>query len=91
MGIIAGWLAAILGLGFYVRKRIGTRTWRSLHRFTIVAYLLALGHVVGAGTHGRSWWMIAMLTALTAPIVFAFTHRMLPANLARRSQPALGG
>jgi sulfoxide reductase heme-binding subunit YedZ len=92
MGIIAGWLAAILGLSFYVRKRIGTRTWRSLHRFTIVVYLLALGHVVGAGTHGRSWWMIAMLTALTAPIVFAFTYRILPPNLAeRRSQLALGG
>lgn len=79
IGIIAGWLAAILGLSFYARKRIGVKTWRSLHRFTIVVYLLAIGHVVGAGTHGRSWWMLAMLTALTAPIVFAFTYRILPA------------
>jgi methionine sulfoxide reductase heme-binding subunit len=78
IGIIAGWLAAILGLSFYARKRIGVKTWRSLHRFTIVVYLLAIGHVVGAGTHGRSWWMLAMLTALTTPIVFAFTYRILP-------------
>jgi hypothetical protein len=35
-------------------------------------------HVVGAGSYGQSWWMLAMLTALTAPIVFAFTHRILP-------------
>jgi methionine sulfoxide reductase heme-binding subunit len=79
LGIIAGWLAAILGLSFYARRRIGARTWRKLHRLTIVAYLLALAHVVGAGTNGTSPWMLALLTALTAPIVFAFTYRMLPA------------
>jgi methionine sulfoxide reductase heme-binding subunit len=89
MGIIAGWLAAILGLSFYARRWIGVKTWRSMHRFTIVVYLLALGHVVGAGTHGRSWWMLAMLGALTAPVVFAFTYRMLPST-PRRSREASG-
>lgn len=79
IGIIAGWLAAILGLSFYARKRIGVQTWRRMHRFTIVVYLLAVGHVVGAGTDGHSWWMLGLLTMLTAPIVFAFTYRMLPA------------
>jgi methionine sulfoxide reductase heme-binding subunit len=78
-GIIAGWLAAILGLSFYCRKRIGTKTWRFMHRFTIVVYLLALVHVVGSGTDARSPWMLPMLTGLTAPIVFAFIYRMLPA------------
>jgi sulfoxide reductase heme-binding subunit YedZ len=88
MGIIAGWLAAILGLSFYARRRIGARTWRKLHRFTIVAYLLALVHVVGAGTNGTSPWMLGLLTALTAPIVFAFTYRVLPA---RKSPPRATG
>jgi sulfoxide reductase heme-binding subunit YedZ len=84
MGIIAGWLAAILGLGFYVRKRIGVRTWRFMHRFTVVAYLLALVHVMGSGTDAGSPWMIALLTALTAPIIFAFTYRILPGERPRR-------
>jgi sulfoxide reductase heme-binding subunit YedZ len=78
MGIIAGWLAALLGLSFYARKWIGVKTWRWLHRWIIAAYVLALAHAVGAGTDGRSTWMIAMLTVLTPPIVFAFTYRMLP-------------
>jgi hypothetical protein len=60
-----------------------------MHRFTIAVYLLALGHVVGAGTHGRSWWMLAMLSALTAPIVFAFTYRVLP-TASRRPPEAAG-
>jgi hypothetical protein len=38
-----------------------------------------VAHVVGAGTDGRTTWMLIMLTALTAPIVFGFAYRMLPA------------
>lgn len=79
IGIIAGWLAVLLGLSFYVRKRIGTKTWRRLHRFTIAVYVLAVAHVVGAGTDRHSWWMLGLLGALTAPIVFLFTYRVLPA------------
>jgi methionine sulfoxide reductase heme-binding subunit len=91
-GILAGWLAAILGLSFYARRRIGVKTWRWLHRWTLAVYVLALGHAVGAGTDGRSGWMLAMLALLTAPSVFALTARMLPAAPplrppARRVQP----
>ena len=55
-----------------------------MHRFTIVVYLLAVAHVIGSGTDARSPWMGALLTGLTAPIVFAFTYRMLPAAPRRR-------
>ena len=78
IGVIAGWLAAILGLSFYARKRIGVKTWRFMHRFTIAVYLLVLVHVVGSGTDAHQPWMVALLGALTAPIVFAFTYRILP-------------
>ena len=91
IGIIGGWLALILGLSFYVRRWIGVKTWRRLHRFTLLVYVLALGHVVGAGTDGRTTWMLVLLTILTAPIVFAFTYRMLPAaprTSAARARPA---
>jgi sulfoxide reductase heme-binding subunit YedZ len=87
IGIIAGWLAAILGLGFYARKRIGPKTWRFLHRFTIVAYLLALLHVIGSGTDARSPWMLATLTVLTTPIVFGFTYRVLTPRPQREPRP----
>ncbi len=65
----------------------GVKTWLFMHRFTIVVYLLALVHVIGSGTDARSPWMIAMLTALIAPIAFAFTYRILPD--ARRQPPRL--
>ena len=66
-----------------IRKRIGTKLWRRIHRFTIVTYVLALVHVVGSGTDVRSPWLIATLTGLTAPIAFAFSYRVL----ARQARP----
>lgn len=85
IGIIAGWLCVLFTVSFYVRRRIGTRTWRRLHRFTILAYFLALGHALGAGTDAGTPWMVATLTGLTAPIAFGFAHRVLSS----RAAPAL--
>jgi methionine sulfoxide reductase heme-binding subunit len=79
IGVIGGWLAVILAASFYVRRWIGVKTWRWLHRWTLAVYILALAHVVGAGTDGRSPWMLALLTVLVAPNVFALAYRMLPA------------
>ena len=80
IGAIGAWLAVILAGSFYVRRRIGVKTWRRLHRWTLAVYVLALAHVVGAGTDGRSPWMLVLLAVLVAPNVFALAYRMLPAS-----------
>jgi sulfoxide reductase heme-binding subunit YedZ len=79
IGTIGAWLALILAGSFYVRRRIGVKTWRMMHRWTLIVYVLALAHVVGAGTDGRSPWMLALLAVLVAPNVFALAYRALPA------------
>jgi methionine sulfoxide reductase heme-binding subunit len=90
-GIVAGWLALIVGLSFYTRRLVGVATWRSLHRFTLAVYVLAVTHAIGAGSDGRSGWMIAMLTVLTAPVVFGLAYRMLPAPPRARATAGHGG
>lgn len=77
LGVIAGYLAAALGLSYYVRKRIGTRFWRKAHRATVVVYVLGLVHALGAGTDASAvwfrWWVI-----LTAPVLGGlFVYRLL--------------
>jgi sulfoxide reductase heme-binding subunit YedZ len=52
-GIVGGWLAAFLALSFYARKRFGAKRWRQLHRFTTVAWALAVVHTLAAGTDER--------------------------------------
>jgi sulfoxide reductase heme-binding subunit YedZ len=79
LGIIGGWLAAVVGLSFYVRRLIGVAVWRWLHRWTLLVYGLGLVHTLGSGTDARSAWLLATLGITAVPIVFAGVHRALPA------------
>ena len=78
VGVIGGWLAMIVGLSFYVRRWIGTRVWRWLHRWTLAVYLLGVGHALGSGSDARSAWLLAIIVLTALPIVFAATYRFLP-------------
>lgn len=70
LGIAGGYLAATLGLSFYVRRSIGPRLWRRLHRLTIFVYALSVAHTIGAGTDASTpllrWWLL-----ITAPAILA--------------------
>jgi methionine sulfoxide reductase heme-binding subunit len=80
LGIIAGYLAAILGLTFYLRRRIGTRRWRNLHRLTPVVYVLGVIHTLGSGTDANQPWLLALLLATGTPILYLGILRALPAQ-----------
>ena len=59
-GIVAGWALGLLGLSYYVRGRIGPARWRRLHRFTALAWVLAVAHSLGEGTDvGAAWFLVA--------------------------------
>jgi sulfoxide reductase heme-binding subunit YedZ len=77
LGIIAAYLAAALGLSFYFRRRIGARRWRSLHRATILVYVLAVIHTLGAGSDAGTPWLRAQLALTGAPVLFLFVMRVL--------------
>lgn len=83
LGIVGGWLAAIVTLSFYVRRLIGVAVWRWLHRWTLAVYVLGLAHTLGSGTDAGATWLLAMLALSTAPVVFAGVHRLLPRQVAR--------
>ena len=78
LGIVAGYLAAALGLSFYARKRIGAKLWRKLHKATILVYVLSVIHTLGAGSDASTPWLRAQLVLTGAPILFLFVMRVLP-------------
>ncbi len=60
LGIIAGWSLIALGLSYYARARIGQQRWKTLHRFTALAWLAGIAHAFGEGTDaGRIWFIVA--------------------------------
>ena len=79
-----GWLAAILGLSYWLRERVGPRLWRQLHKATLLVYVLSVAHTLGAGTDAGEPWMRALLLATGAPILFLFLLRVLPRRSAFR-------
>lgn len=76
LGIIGGYLAAILGLSFYVRRRIGAGLWRRMHRFTVIVYVLALAHALGSGTDASIPAVRYAMLASTLPVLFFFALRL---------------
>ena len=84
LGIISGYLAALLGLSFYARRRIGAKRWRNLHRLTVLVYALGVIHTLGAGTDAEAPWLRAVLFATGAPILFLFLLRVLPQDAPAR-------
>ena len=94
LGIFAGYLAAVLGLSFYARRRIGPRLWRRLHTATLAAYVMSVAHTLLAGTDAGTLWLQALLAGTAAPIVGLLAARFLPARrrlgASRRGGPLAG-
>jgi sulfoxide reductase heme-binding subunit YedZ len=85
LGILAGYLGALLGLSFYFRRRIGSKLWRKAHRATVVVYLLCLVHAIGAGSDASAPWFRWWALVTTPPIGALFLYRVFASRLRRRA------
>lgn len=80
-GVIACYLAFLLGPTFYLKRWISRRYWLFLHRFTISIYLLGLFHTLVCGTdfrlsHGLSY---DILLAIQVPLALLLLYRIFVA------------
>jgi sulfoxide reductase heme-binding subunit YedZ len=92
LGVIAGYGLALLGLGYYARRRIGPARWRRLHRFTALAWLLGLAHALGSGSDSGQTWFLAMLAIVAVPALTLLAWRMSGGRpRAPRRAPAIAG
>jgi len=76
IGVIAAYLAFLLGLSFYLRRHIGAKRWRTAHRATIVVYVLGLFHALGAGTDTGSLPFLVFAAVTAVPIAVLFVYRL---------------
>jgi sulfoxide reductase heme-binding subunit YedZ len=76
LGVIAAYLAMLLGLSFYLRKRVGPKLWRTAHRATVLVYVLGLAHALGAGSDTSTFWFRAWAVLTGVPIALLFVYRL---------------
>ncbi len=69
IGVLGGWLAAIITLSFYVRRWIGNSAWRKLHKLTFAVFVLGVLHTIGAGSDAHATWLLLPILASTAVVV----------------------
>ncbi|WP_028922158.1 ferric reductase-like transmembrane domain-containing protein [Pseudonocardia acaciae] len=91
IGLVAFYLAIPLGLAFYLRRRIGTKAWRVLHRFVIVIYALSVWHTLLYGTN--VWYdgpFRTLVWLLQVPIAVLLLARMVAPARASERLPTTG-
>lgn len=86
LGIVAGWAIILLGLSYYLRKRIGINRWKAIHRLTILAWLAGLLHALIEGTDAGQLWFLALVGITAAPPLAALAVRAR-----NHRQPVTGG
>jgi sulfoxide reductase heme-binding subunit YedZ len=86
-GIVAFWMMALLGLGYYARGRIGAQRWRRLHRWVAVAWILGVVHSLGEGSDAGQAWFLVMTAVAVLPALGLLIGRHLAPLLRSRNEP----
>jgi sulfoxide reductase heme-binding subunit YedZ len=76
VGIVGGWMMIALGLSYYARARIGVQRWRTLHRFTALAWVLGVAHSLGQGTDAGTAWFLASTGVVALPALVLLALRL---------------
>jgi methionine sulfoxide reductase heme-binding subunit len=88
VGIVAFWMMLVLGLGYYVRRRIGVQRWRKLHRFAALAWLLGLVHALEEGSDAGQTWFLAMIAVAVVPALLLLLVRLLDSSVTPQAEVA---
>ncbi len=88
IGIIAGRGMVFLGLSYYLRRKIGQRRWRSIHRFSALMWVFGLVHAFTEGSDSGQLWFIAMIVISAAPAAILLAVRLLQGGGGKRPAPA---
>ncbi len=84
LGQLGLYLLAIVGLSFYVRKRLGPRTWRLIHYLSFLTFALALLHGILAGTDSPLMALQIFYWFTGASLLFLFVYRILITRFAAK-------
>lgn len=77
LGQIGLYVWAAVVLSFYMRARMGTRTWRLIHFSSFVIFAMAMFHGIFSGTDSADPWVVRMYWYAGASLFFLLIYRIL--------------
>jgi predicted ferric reductase len=79
------WL--LVALSFYVRSKIGPKTWRAIHYISFLSYCMALYHGITSGTDTKLVWAQSYYWISGASLLFLLVYRIIVSVVAKFSKP----
>lgn len=87
LGQLAFYGLAIVGFSYYVKERIGRRTWRLVHFLSFVVFALALAHGVWSGSDSQTDAARVLYWSSGASVLFLTIYRILVSIVRRADSP----
>lgn len=89
VGVMALYLTLLVSITFYLRRRIGQKTFRAIHFASYLAFAGAALHGLLSGTDSPLWTVQAMYLGTTLVVVFLTAYRIFMRAPAKRQRAAL--
>ncbi len=93
LGAVVTDLLLAVAISSGLRRRISYRTWRLIHLSAYLCWPIAAAHALGSGTDAAKPWLLAVLVASGATLLFLLAWRVVrgPALSMRTRTLAIGG
>jgi sulfoxide reductase heme-binding subunit YedZ len=88
LGVVAAELMILVYASFSQRKRIGVKTWRTLHWLTYAIFALATVHGITAGTDTSRPWALPLYGGAVGAVLAATAWRALVPPQSARAREA---
>ncbi|MEI7849307.1 MAG: hypothetical protein WCK35_26145 [Chloroflexota bacterium] len=88
LGQVGFYVWLMVALSFYVRSRIGSKVWRTLHYISFLCYCVALYHGISSGTDTKELWAQVYYWISGASLLFLLMQRIIVSTLAKAAKPA---
>ena len=79
------WL--LVALSFYVRAKIGPKTWRAIHYLSFLTYVMALYHGLTSGTDSSALWAQVYYWVSGGSLLFLLVYRIAVTITSKMSKP----
>lgn len=87
LGQLGFYVWLIVALSFYVRSRIGPKTWRALHYLSFITYGMAMYHGLTSGTDTNAAWATGYYWVSGGSLLFLLIYRIVISMTAKFARP----
>ncbi|HEY3310526.1 MAG TPA: hypothetical protein VGK00_02695 [Anaerolineales bacterium] len=88
LGQLGFYVWLLVSISFYVRSKIGPKTWRAIHYISFLSYAVALYHGITSGTDTKVLWAQLYYWISGGSLLFLLVYRIIMTVANKFKKPA---